>query len=1280
MRFPPDRTPSLNPVDDLIAAYLEAIETGRVPDRRAYLDQNPDQAEALQAFFGDYDRMDRVAAPLRMTEEQNETADVLGTGLTHLPTIRYFGDYELLEEVARGGMGVIYKARQTSLNRLVALKMILAGTFASPREVARFQAEAEAAANLDHPGIVPVYEVGEDAGQQYFSMKFIEGGSLATHPRAEIKAEVLGLIAIARAVHHAHQHGVLHRDLKPSNVLVDPSGNRHVTDFGLAKRLTDIDRSLTEAGQLLGTPRYMSPEQAQGRKDLTVAADVYALGVILFERLTGRTPFDASTALELLCQVREVEPPRPSSFQPAIDRDLETIVLKTLEKDPTRRYPSAEDLTQDLTHWLEGRPITARPVGQGERFVRWCRRNPVVASLSASVALALVLGATVSSLFAYQERKARIRAETAEIKTEKAFARSLVRPFNIKGFATITDASQMGPDASINRPNLSEPEVEALWELTGQSSESLRERFLDEAIREPLAFRQLQARSEPALIAALGFDPTRRAWAVDLLFNRFQQADLKLETKVDLAFLLLQLEDRPEPRFEEASKLIRQALQQNLPAEQRKSLESRIAGSVGWIAPMRAAELIIPAILQSDNPFRDDYDDPCQEMYIILFNSIATQLDPAEAATVARLIARSSDQLQRPVDQFALAQLLCKFTARIDPAEARTLCGPVARSMAGLLEKKETTEYGPFLSQVVAVLEDLTDQLDPVEAKAICGQAARSVEKLNIDDARDYLFSMARLSGKIGPADAEMIARLIAQTIEKETDERVVSSYVDSLVTVVARLEQPLAASICGPLARSLAQRVENKKLNPDDYSSVAGNVKKLAIRLDRSESSAICGQTARSLCRALGRNFNLVITNLNSLIITLTDQLTPEEASITAKAIVQDFGLATNARARSQLAKILSSLARRLDPTEAAALCGPLARSISQSLEQDRAARDMYHLAHLANALVSVTKPLEEAEAVRLCRPVARKIANELMNQNLEYIHIFMDLVESLASLSACLERSEADELCAAVFQSIARSFEQQSPDVRYNFVTALTSLSTRLTPSHASAYCGSFVRMMMDLLMQNPGIGLGDVNYTSDFLNALTSRLGPAEAAITVRSFLRLIEQGTDATVRSKLAYDLSSFSPLLEPAEAVSIARLLVAAVGRETDREVQFSLARALVLFSARSRNERSLRVLTSVLQFGPGGVPTSILQDSSNSAAESLTSQEFVELLKMPTLFGEGRRVVLDELGRIHGRRFANHWQFVRFAEETSLKLDFTTPPRRPERQGLADSAIQGRHE
>jgi serine/threonine protein kinase len=468
-------------LDAVIAGYLLAVEAGEVPNRQELLDHHPEHADALRAFFADLDRMDRVASPLRLAGGLDATRAVDANGHTKGPTVRYFGDYELLEEIARGGMGIVYKARQVSLNRLVALKMILTGSFASSRDVQRFRSEAEAAANLDHPHIVPIYEVGEHEGQQYYSMKFVEGTSLAKHPRSDPRREVEGMVAVIRAVHHAHQRGVLHRDLKPSNVLVDSQGTRLVTDFGLAKRLAAGDGSFTETGQVLGTPKYMAPEQAAGRKDLTVAADVYSLGVILYERLTGQTPFTGDNALTLLRQARESEPPRPSSIRAGLDRDLETVVLKCLEKEPSRRYPSAEVLAEDLDNWLAGRPITARPVGQAERFWRWCRRNPIVSSLTAAVAASLLIGIAVSTFFAVQashralaESRERARAIGAEKSMEGLLARSLAKPLDSDGESKAT---------------LSVPESEALWELTRPGDTDVSLRFLDEATRDPITTR-----------------------------------------------------------------------------------------------------------------------------------------------------------------------------------------------------------------------------------------------------------------------------------------------------------------------------------------------------------------------------------------------------------------------------------------------------------------------------------------------------------------------------------------------------------------------------------------------------------------------------------------------------------------------------------------------------------------------------------------------------------------------------------------------------------------------
>jgi predicted Ser/Thr protein kinase len=369
---------------DLLSEYL-----GRFPELAERLSPLFEVHAALKAG-SDFDP--NATVPRAKAALEGSTREVLVPG------------YEILGELGRGGMGVVYKARQITLNRLVALKMILKGELATDRDVERFHAEAEAAANLDHPDIVPIYEVGEYDGQHYYAMRFVEGTPLTSFPRADARHEATLVATIARAVHHAHQHGILHRDLKPANILVDSAGLPYVTDFGLAKRVGS-ERSLTQSGALVGTPQYMAPEQAAGRKDLTVAADVYSLGVVLYERLTGQPPFSGDTPLEVLRQVRETEPPRPSSIIPELSRDIETICLKCLEKESTKRYGSAEALAGDLERFLRGEPILARPVGEAERLWRWCRRNPGWAAATVAAFLALATATGLSVLYAAQEKQ-----------------------------------------------------------------------------------------------------------------------------------------------------------------------------------------------------------------------------------------------------------------------------------------------------------------------------------------------------------------------------------------------------------------------------------------------------------------------------------------------------------------------------------------------------------------------------------------------------------------------------------------------------------------------------------------------------------------------------------------------------------------------------------------------------------------------------------------------------------------------------------------------------------
>jgi thiol-disulfide isomerase/thioredoxin len=395
---------------NLVAAYRQARAAGRPLDLNGLLagPQPPAPARAPATLKSN---PGVAAAP------QVDTAAFVPTGVPAVPRLGDFDDYELLEEVARGGMGVVFRAREKRLNRVVALKMILAGGLATPEEVRRFRLEAEEASNLDHPHIVPIYHVGECAGHHYFTMKFIEGGTLNDLPRggkADPRQAARILIDVAGAIHYAHQRGILHRDLKPGNVLIDKEGRPHVTDFGLVKHLGRATGHQTRSGAILGTPGYVSPEQASARKDLTTASDVYGLGAILYDLLTGRPPFDAVTPIDTLMKVMSEEPLPPRRLNPSVERDLETVCLKCLHKDPRQRYASAEALAGDLERYLAGEPIQARPVGVIERTRKWVRRRPVAAAVAGVLALAVLVLAVGSWVVRARLDAADRRAEQGE--------------------------------------------------------------------------------------------------------------------------------------------------------------------------------------------------------------------------------------------------------------------------------------------------------------------------------------------------------------------------------------------------------------------------------------------------------------------------------------------------------------------------------------------------------------------------------------------------------------------------------------------------------------------------------------------------------------------------------------------------------------------------------------------------------------------------------------------------------------------------------------------------
>lgn len=437
--------------------------------------------------------------PFQSTDSDFSTSD------DGIPAHQRFGDYELLEEIARGGMGVVYRARQRKLNRLVAIKMILAGNLATMESLERFQLEAKAAARLHHEGIVRIYEIGEHQGQHYFTMELVDGVSLAEvlddytiDPRADAvtnrkqeRTIARLFVKIAQALDFAHQHGVLHRDIKPSNILIDKLGNPHLTDFGLAKLTGHEESGLTLSNAVLGTPGYLSPEQAAGKLDVTTAADIYGLGATLYELLTGQPPFVGTSAVETMWRAIKDAPPAPRQLNPSLNRDLETIAMRCLEKEPHRRYSSAREVAEEFERFLRHEPIHARPIGNVEHIWRWCQRNPWIAFMSTALLMTILIGSVVACWEWWRAEQANARmAKTVDRLQRDAINDTLEGGQNARALAKA---------ASLIRSNLAD------WKAASLAISIMEQRAF------PVPAAPMISRDDELTVARLSPDGTRIA-------------------------------------------------------------------------------------------------------------------------------------------------------------------------------------------------------------------------------------------------------------------------------------------------------------------------------------------------------------------------------------------------------------------------------------------------------------------------------------------------------------------------------------------------------------------------------------------------------------------------------------------------------------------------------------------------------------------------------------------------------------------------------------------------
>lgn len=1153
----PDSMPSVNSASDrldaIIANYLQQIEAGAVPDRAALLAAHPDLAQRLRTFFADCDRMDRQAADLRLSADADRTTDQPAAA-DELPRVRYFGDYELLEVIARGGMGVVYKAKQVSLNRPVALKMILAGQLATARDVARFQAEAEAAANLDHPHIVPIYEVGDHEGRQYYSMRYIDGASLAGCPRSDVRSEVKRLAIVAGAVHYAHQHGLLHRDLKPSNILVDSAGTPFVADFGLVKRV-DADRSFTESGAVIGTPRYMSPEQAAGRKDLTVAADVYSLGVILYERLTGRTPFQGETVLEILQQVHDAQPPRPSSIAPGLNRDLETVCLKCLEKEAAKRYRSAAELADDLQRWLRGEPIQARPVGQAERFWRWCRRNPTVAGLSAGLAAALVAVTTIALIMAVQarqlaevERSGRLQVENAEEKLEYALARSLVRPMNQDGYW------------------FSEQEIDALWELAQRPGERLWLRFVEEAARTPLTASQLKRRAEPAWIAAVGLDQNKRCRAAELLTKVLANDNLTAPHRLDLASATAIL-GLPEPEIQRVTEFVVKMLSSTDAGDRSKAV---------------AVAVYLAEQLDAEHSLR------------ILTHALETNV---EVAVGRRTLVEALVGVARRMDPNEGARVLIRALVKeTDTYDCRSL----ANGLANVLDRTDSNAATRFASEAVHILSQTIDKEKYTYNRGLLAEGLAAMARHV--DARDV------------PHITAKAARSLTDGLKTETDPHTRHSLITALVAAAEWMEPGEAVSM-------LTQALSNDENDPACRQDLARGVAIVAKRMQPNEGAGVLKGTLEK---------------------------------------------ETKSSARRVLAEGLAIVAGRMQPAEAARLAGAASNSLVEALEKETVA---YNRCSLAEGLVALTGRMEANQAARVAGQTARILAEDLQNQKDALTRC--SLAKTLAALAGRMKSADAALVLRQTVSTLTQAVDSEAqPWERHILAAGFVAAAERLEPGEGSRLLSRSLEKETDASIRAVlASGLAKVALRNDFSEAAHD-LTPVRDTLT-----RAVRGDVGFSDIVDLIHDFAALSSRSNDASAAQLWRDLAFQLCsrpdlnlfEDEDAPYGWNCLDAVLTDSSPLQLRRQATAVALTVgqsaQLPFAALPA--LPATSKPLGCRLSTQELVELLKMPTCWGAVRQVVLQHLGNRYGRNFANHWEFVHFAAERRLDLDFTSPPRRP---------------
>jgi hypothetical protein len=1220
--------------------------------------------------------------------------------------------HEILGELGAGAMGVVYKARHLRLGRIVALKIIRPNSRMSAAEEARFRTEAEAIARLQHPHIVQIHEIGEwrpqrgGAPQPYFALEFCAGGNWgkklagAPLPPAEAAAAVETL---ARAVQAAHDKHIIHRDLKPANVLIDADGRLKITDFGLAKKLDDHVQTIS--GAVMGTPSYMAPEQAAGLTTrIGRPADVYALGAILYECLTGRPPFRGPSVAATLHQVIHDDPLPPSRLRPGTPRDLETICLKCLRKEPENRYPSAQELADDLGRFRRGEPIRARPVGRAERTLKWARRNRVATGLlgaAAVGALAATCFAVIAFWYANRASRSDIRADTSEVDLRKKKDELLTN--EARQMLQVL-AAEVRPNQPPPPPN--DSEREELWKLAASPDNELRLRFFQEALRDPVLTRQLKDRRAFAVNAAVGLDATRRVRVERLLGKCLQSSDTASDQRADVALILAQLGVRDPATARKVVAVLIEGMRNTGDPDRLRSFAQGVAAAASPLEPKEAttacgtvAALLVKAMRETSR--------------LDLAAGLAlAALGEGLSAVAGRLESRAARDVAATL-ALALIEINDPDTPPVLSSNAPPRVWPLAQSLSAVIDRLEPTDARETLEVLLetvaragandlyafqALLQRLPTVASRMEAKEAVATLLKALrEKDHPDVLRGLAEALSAVAGRLELQEAEQAVVTLLKTMRRTTNATLLAALARSLSAVAARMEPKAAARRCGEaavlLTTALSQRPNfdgfgDQFLQPDRVQALAEGLSAVAPRLE----SKAAGEAAAALVTALGKTrFPNTLHALAQCLSIAASRMEPREVLALAATLTQAMRPTAEPLQLKASALAVAAVASRLEPKDAAAACNEAAATLAQALDQTTDPTALLLLVEGLSAVLSRLEPVEAAKARAACRRLAVTLTRT-MDQTTDALLLvqppvrfndpaptpqganeltLLPLARCLSVVGPWLEATDAGRMAESLTRALGKA---ANPAAVEALVRALSAVAPRLDAKQAgetaTALLGTLKRA------KNPNT----VQGAAQGLSAVAPRVSAKEAGEMAETLTQALSQKTESHELATFAQALAAVASRLGPKEAGKAATTLAAVLARTRTPELPAAFVQARVeplfaqyLTAATSRMEPKAAadlLLHAMSRTTDRDVLELLSQGHSvvlapREAVAPLATRQLVELLKHPLCANEARRLVLDQLGNRCQRHFEDSWEFVRFAEEQQLGLDFAGPVQRP---------------